>query len=268
MKLTVLVDNNTYIDQYYLGEPALSFYIEDGKEKILFDTGYSDAFIKNAEQMGIDLSALTCIVLSHGHNDHTRGLPFLWDKYDLKNVKLVAHPGVFSPKHYMDLEVGAPFTKVDCIAHGLQVIDGNRPVKLTERLTFLGEIPRVTDFESKEPIGTIGEAGPVDFVLDDSALSYEGRDGVFIVTGCSHSGICNIVLQAIKRSGKKSVTGIIGGFHLLEKNQQLEETIHFLKHNTKGTLYPCHCVSLAAKCEIMKTLSVAEVGVGLQLEVE
>ena len=268
MKLTVLVDNNTYIDQYYLGEPALSFYIEDGKEKILFDTGYSDAFIKNAKQMGIDLGALTYIVLSHGHNDHTRGLSFLWDKYDLKNVKLIAHPGVFSPKQYMGLNVGAPFTKQDCLAHGLQVIDGSGPVRLTELLTFLGEIPRVTDFESKEPIGTKGEAGPADFVLDDSALSYEGRDGVFIVTGCSHSGICNIVLQAIKRSGKKSITEIIGGFHLLENNQQLEETIHFLKHNTKGTLYPCHCVSLAAKCEMMKTLPVAEVGVGLQLEVE
>lgn len=55
MKLTVLVDNNTYIDRYYLGEPALSFYIEDGGDKILFDTGYSDAFIRNAEKMGIDL---------------------------------------------------------------------------------------------------------------------------------------------------------------------------------------------------------------------
>ena len=73
MKLTVLVDNNTYIDQYYLGEPALSFYIEDGDERILFDTGYSDAFIKNAEAMHIDLGRLTYIMLSHGHNDHTRG---------------------------------------------------------------------------------------------------------------------------------------------------------------------------------------------------
>ena len=303
MKLTVLVDNNTYIDQYYLGEPALSFYIEDGAEKILFDTGYSDAFIKNAEQMEIDLGALTCIVLSHGHNDHTRGLPFLWDNYDLKNVKLIAHPGVFSPKQYMGLDVGAPFTKEDCAAHGLQVIDGSGPVKLTERLTFLGEIPRVTDFESKEPVGTAGEAGPADFVLDDSALSFEGREGLFIVTGCSHSGICNIVLQAKncndkyyrrikssehesngckgnprevsgekenrdKCSNSKLITGIIGGFHLLEKNHQLEETVHFLEQNTKGTLYPCHCVSLAAKCEMMKTLPVAEVGVGLQLEVE
>ena len=298
MKLTVLVDNNTYIDQYYLGEPALSFYIEDGSEKILFDTGYSGAFIKNAEHIGVDLGALRYIVLSHGHNDHTRGLPFLWDKYDLKNVKLVAHPGVFSPKQYMGLDVGAPFTKQDCLAHGLHVIDGNGPIKLTERLTFLGEIPRVTEFESKEPIGTLGEAGPADFVLDDSALSYEGKDGIFVVTGCSHSGICNIVLQALSCwekngddnknccckghaqevngeqensnncSNEKSITGIIGGFHLLEKNRQLEETIHFLAQNTKGMLYPCHCVSLAAKFEMMKMLPVAEVGVGLQLEVE
>ena len=92
MKLTVLMDNNTYIDQYYLGEPAFSVYIEDGAEKILFDTGYSDAFLRNAEQMQVDMNALTYIVLSHGHNDHSRGLTFLWDKYDLKNVKLVAHP--------------------------------------------------------------------------------------------------------------------------------------------------------------------------------
>ena len=273
MKLTVLVDNNTYIDRYYLGEPALSFYIEDGTENILFDTGYSDAFIKNAEQMGIDLGALTYIVLSHGHNDHTRGLPFLWDKYDLKNVKLIAHPGVFAPKRYDGLDVGAPFEKEDCLAHGLQVIDGSKPVKITEWLTFLGEIPRVTEFESKEPIGTLVESGTADFVLDDSALVYESKEGLFIVTGCSHSGICNIVLQALRCSEEKgsrckSVSGVIGGFHLLKKNQQLTETIRFLKQHTKGTLYPSHCVSFAAKCEMMNTLPLTEVGVGLQLEVE
>ena len=46
MKLTVLIDNNTYIDEYYIGEPALSYYIEDENERLLFDTGYSDAFIR------------------------------------------------------------------------------------------------------------------------------------------------------------------------------------------------------------------------------
>ena len=77
MKLTVLVDNNTYIDQYYLGEPAVSYYIEDEGARVLLDTGYSDIFLSNAEKMGIDLSRLTHIALSHGHNDHTGGLRFL-----------------------------------------------------------------------------------------------------------------------------------------------------------------------------------------------
>ena len=58
MKLKVLVDNNTFIDEYYLGEPAVSYYIEDEDTKILFDTGYSEAFIKNAKNMKIDLRKL------------------------------------------------------------------------------------------------------------------------------------------------------------------------------------------------------------------
>ena len=52
MKLTVLVDNNTYIDQYYLGEPAVCYYIEDGETRLLLDTGYSDVYIRNAKALG------------------------------------------------------------------------------------------------------------------------------------------------------------------------------------------------------------------------
>lgn len=56
MKLTVLVDNNTYIDQYYCGEPAVCYYIEDGNTSLLLDTGYSDIYIRNAEALGVNLS--------------------------------------------------------------------------------------------------------------------------------------------------------------------------------------------------------------------
>ena len=62
MKLTVLADNNTLTDQYFLAEPALSFYIEDSGKKILFDAGYSDVFIKNAATLGIDLKNLDFVI--------------------------------------------------------------------------------------------------------------------------------------------------------------------------------------------------------------
>ena len=68
--LKVLVDNFTYIDQYYLGEPAVCYYLEDAEEKILFDVGYSDVFIHNAKKMGININDISKIICSHGHNDH------------------------------------------------------------------------------------------------------------------------------------------------------------------------------------------------------
>ena len=67
MKLTVLVDNNTLTDHYFLGEPGVSYYIEIEDRKVLFDCGYSDIFIKNAVRMGIDLLDIDTVVLSHGH---------------------------------------------------------------------------------------------------------------------------------------------------------------------------------------------------------
>ena len=109
MKLTVLMDNHTYIDQYYLGEPAVCYLIEDGDHVILLDTGYSDAVLINAERMGIDLSRVTDIVLSHGHNDHTGGLPAFFARFT-QPVRLYAHPAALLPKRVDGLLVGSPLS--------------------------------------------------------------------------------------------------------------------------------------------------------------
>ena len=94
MQLTVLVDNNTLIDRYYLGEPGVAYYLEDGDVRILFDVGYSDIFLRNAQALGIDLSRLQQVVLSHGHNDHTRGLLWLSEQEYFSELQLLAHPAI------------------------------------------------------------------------------------------------------------------------------------------------------------------------------
>lgn len=271
MKLTVLTDNSTIIDRYYLGEPALCFYLEDGDRRILFDTGYSDVFLRNAKALGIDLHAVTDIVLSHGHNDHTGGLSVLMENIDCQGVRLTAHPGVFAAREYDGLAVGSPVSEAECRAHGLDVRLSRGPAKLTDRLTFLGEIPRVLPFESVCPIGTVSENGSTtdDYVIDDSALVYRGENGLFIITGCSHSGICNILLHAssLPENAGLPVTGVIGGFHLMKNDRQLRETVTYLKEHVKGTLYPCHCVSLYAKhCMLAEGLPVEEIGAGISIE--
>lgn len=261
MKLTVLVDNNTYIDQYYLGEPALSFLLEDTDMKLLFDTGYSHAFMENAKAMNKDLSDLTHLVFSHSHNDHTRGFKYLNDKYDLKKVKCIAHPLCFERKEYDGLDISAPYNK-EKMKEICELHLTDKPYWITDKLVFLGEIPVVHDFEPRYQVGTSN--GKEDYVLDDSALAYVTDEGLWIITGCSHSGICNIISYAMKVCNSNKIKGIIGGFHLFELNDRTTHTIQFLD-SLDSEYYPCHCVSLKVKAEMMKYMDIEEVGVGLTL---
>ena len=268
MKLRILCDNNTYIDQYYLGEPAFSCYIEAEDARVLLDVGYSDVFLRNAEKMGIDLSALTHVVLSHGHNDHTGGLtPFIEEKV-APAAKLIAHEDCFVGKYYGEEYIGAPYD-VEQILYLADCQLTAEPVAITENLWYLGEIPRKLDFEPRTVIGKRERMGAweEDDLLDDTALAYRTEKGLFIITGCAHSGICNIIEQAKAVCGDDRIIGVLGGFHLFEDDARAAATAdYFARHNIPN-LYPCHCVSLKVKYRFMETLNIHEVGVGMELEI-
>ena len=215
MRLKVLVDNYTYIDEYYFGEPGVSYYIEDEDESILFDVGYSDIFLKNAASMDIDLEKVSTHVLSHGHNDHTRGLKYLFEEDRKMKFSIVAHLDTFNEKVFAGESIGAPFSKTEMKALSHLSLT-RKPLKITKNITFLGEIPRVFPFEKAEALGQEKKNGKWqdDYLLDDSALVYQGEEGLFIITGCSHSGICNIIEYAKKVTEAKRMCGLLGGLHL------------------------------------------------------
>lgn len=261
MKLTVLVDNNTFIDRYYYGEPGLSFYIEDGDLKLLFDTGYSDIFLSNANKLGIDLSKINYLVLSHGHNDHTGGLKYLKDR-DLSKVTLVAHKDVFVKREYEGLDISSPVSINDLKVK--EYIEANKVINITDKLLFLGPIERSTDFEGK-PLGVLTDTGEPDYLLDDSALVYKGKQGLFIITACSHSGICNIINYAKSVTGINKINGLIGGLHLMKDDERLDKTIDFLSKEKITNLYPCHCVALKPKIKLANATPIKSVGVGLTI---
>ncbi|MHC1685814.1 MAG: MBL fold metallo-hydrolase [Clostridiaceae bacterium] len=266
MKLRVLVDNNTYIDQYYYGEPAVSYYIEDEGSKILFDVGYSDLFIKNSKKLGIDLENVTTIAISHGHDDHTRGLRYFFQKNYKNNVSIFAHPDAFKEKVFDGLKICSPILE-DRLKEKCNLVLSKEPIKISKNITLLGEIPRLNDFEERKPIGKQLEEKKYvdDYLKDDTALVYKSEKGIYIITGCSHSGICNIIEYAKEVCKDNRVLGVIGGFHLFNVNDIVSKTIEYFKKNNIKELYPCHCTSFAVKAEINKTLSVKEVGVGLNL---
>ena len=266
MQLTVLVDNNTFIDQYYLGEPGVSYYLEDGDTRVLFDVGYSDVFHTNAQRMGIDLSTVDTIVLSHGHNDHSGGLRVLQQKALLAGCPLVAHPLAFRPREEEGRAIGSPLDEAALSRH-FRLRPQKEPLRISERLTFLGEVPTLFAFEQRRGIGVYQDAlgGHADYVMDDSALVHKGKDGLFIITGCSHSGICSIIEHAKQVCHEERVVGVLGGFHLFDLSEQVERSIAYFQANAITRLYPCHCVSFAVKSAIHQRIPVSEVGVGLRL---
>ena len=263
MKLTILTDNTTRIDAYYVGEPGVSYYIEDNGRKILFDTGYSDVFVQNAKKMGIDLSEVATVVLSHGHNDHTRGLLFL--PKSLKKQTLYSHPDVFSPKKFEEEDIGAPFS-AEQASKLFELKLSKKPVKITENITFLGEILRANSFEAKRALGERQRADGTwepDFLFDDSAIVYDGGDaGLTVITGCSHAGICNIVEYAKKVCKNDKINGIIGGFHMMKLTSRVNKTVEYLKNQQPKHLCPCHCTCFHARAAIHAAVPVEEVCVG------
>jgi len=266
MKLKVLVDNNTYIDQYYCGEPAVSYYIEDEDTFLLFDVGYSDLFIKNLVAFGIDIDKIKTIVISHGHDDHTKGLKYYFEKPHQNKTTIIAHPDAFKEKIIDNLKICSPILEEE-LKDKCNLIFSKEPIKVSGNITFLGEIPQAKNFEKRKHIGKKfnDEIWSDDYVMDDTALVYKSEKGIYIITGCSHSGICNIVEYAKTVANDNRVLGIIGGFHLFEVSEKVQKTIKYLKENNVQELYPCHCTSFAVKAEIHKNLPIKEVGVGLEI---
>jgi 7,8-dihydropterin-6-yl-methyl-4-(beta-D-ribofuranosyl)aminobenzene 5'-phosphate synthase len=238
MTISVLTDNHAGIAT--MAEHGLSYLIEFDDRTILFDTGQSDMFLKNALQMKINLEDIDAIVLSHGHFDHGNGLEYLHGGH------LFCHPDCFSRRFGKpdNTYIGIKYTR-EKLAEKFRLTTSKEPYKISEKIYFQGEIPRLTDFESHST-SFIFEDGTPDFVMDDSSLVLLLSEGMFIVTGCSHSGIVNTIENAKKITGMKNVFGVLGGFHLKEANSQLNETIRYLRENNVKNIFPSHCTELPA----------------------
>ena len=237
LRLVVLTENAA--SGKYLAEHGLSYYL-DCETPVLFDTGHSDVFLKNAKKLHIDLDKVKTVVLSHGHWDHGDGLRFIDHK------KLICHPDAFQKRYRKnDSEnIGLEFSFNE-LKHKFEVIYTRIPFEFSPNMIYLGEIPRVNDFESKTTTFEL-ENGKDDFVMDDSGLVIKLNNEIVIISGCAHSGICNIIEYAKQVTGISKIRAVVGGFHLKYNNKQTQETIKYLKTQDIKELYPSHCTELPA----------------------
>ena len=274
MKLTVLVDNNTLIDRYFLAEPGLCFHINDQETNLLLDVGYSDIFLRNAQKMNLPMSNLDFIAISHGHLDHTWGFEPQIKYYTELNIEkipyikpiILGHPKTFLSISYPGIsEFGTNISENRLKKH-FKLKLKTEPQWINENLVYLGEIPRKNDFEGFVAFGKKEGELIDDLVQDDSALVYKSNNGLVIITGCSHSGICNIIEYAKKICSEERICDIIGGLHLQNPSkEQMDGTVKYISQLGVKSIHPCHCTDLQSKINLSKVTKIKEVGAGLVL---
>lgn len=240
MRISILVENSP--GTYTQAEHGLSYLLEYDSKKILFDTGQSELFLQNAAIMNAELGDADLLVLSHGHYDHGNGLRFL------ERGTLLCHPDCFVKRYGNKGRkyIGLGETKKELLDR-FELISSAEAYRISEKIYFLGGIPRKSEFESKTTSFSFEDGSP-DYVPDDSALAMVMDKGIFVVTGCGHSGVINTFERAKEATGIDKLFGIIGGFHLKQNNRQTQVTIKYLKEHKVKHVYASHCTALPALC--------------------
>ena len=250
--MTTLAENTTARPATF-GEEGLSILIEAGTSIILLDTGQTISVVLNAAALGVDLSRVKKIVLSHGHFDHTGGLRSVLRKMR-KNVEVVCHPDVWAPKYAVGKDgaerfIGVPFQRLELESLGARFAMSKGPVVLAENVTALGEVPMVNDFETIDPHLFVRDSSGLraDDLLDDRAVVINSGDGLVVVLGCAHRGIINTLKQAQKLAGLERINLVVGGSHLVGSGEgRVWQTVAALKELNVERLGLCHCTSLPA----------------------
>ena len=261
MKIINIIENTEGIGGCVYAH-GLSFYVETGKHKLLLDLGPSEDTVKNAEVLGIDLSAVDTVVLSHGHYDHSGGIiPFtkVNDKaliymQESAVCDYYADDGKDAAERYryigIDKDIAAlpqvrflkGDTKIDDELELLVIHSRSHELPSTNRrlLVRTGDDYRRDDF-GHEHFLVIHQAGKS-----------------ILMSGCAHNGILNILDAYVDRYGKAPDL-VVSGFHLMKKTDYNDDEINEIKaiakelRNFPTKFVTCHCTGTIA-FDIMKSI--------------
>lgn len=277
LRLTVLVDN--YIDMLMsntpgivrqgmpehfgarrgtpLAENGISFLLEvtaGGRTTtILFDAGMSPIpLIHNASLLGVDLTAVDQVVLSHGHPDHFGGIYAALEAIGYR-VPVLVHPSAFTPRLIQRPDVTLQYfnkalTEAELTAAGGAVVALRDPLEIAPGVMTSGEIPTTVDFEEEVPVGRMSVRGGhvcADPIEDYLTLIVNVKGlGLIVLDPCGHAGVVSSLDHAIKLAEAESAYGVLGGFHLGHAGitqTKVDRTVDELAERGLSWISPMHC---------------------------
>ncbi len=208
---------------------------------------------RNLKVMGLDLSDVEVVILSHNHWDHTTGLLPLRRQFAAKTPKALskvyAGTGLFWPRITPDGQLDDRMARIkrDFEATGGSVIDVAKPIEIFPGVWLTGPVPRIHPERNWSNIGKVRTAaGDVeDTVPEDMTLVFQTAQGLVYLFGCGHAGVINTLAHARATIDPSPVKAVIGGLHLFAAtDQHLAWTAAQLKSFGVQQLVGAHCTGI------------------------
>lgn len=255
MKFQFLMENKTDKDGI-VAEHGLSIYIEAHGRKILFDTGASPLFIKNAEKLGVDLGEVNELVISHGHYDHTGGVP------EFCNINKIApiyvHENAFFENFGIDANGERSMDSIPWNDHERaeiepRIIMTSGPEWISEDIVVSGTVPKIEGYEPTETFYRILRDGSVieDPMDHEQILVIREPEGLYVFSGCSHRGVVPAVRYARELFGGEKIAVLAAGMHLYSADEAMrKKVIDQIIAEDVGIVMPVHCTGINAICDM------------------
>jgi 7,8-dihydropterin-6-yl-methyl-4-(beta-D-ribofuranosyl)aminobenzene 5'-phosphate synthase len=251
IKIITLIENSPGEHRALKAEHGIAFLIVKDNLRILFDTGQSGAFIENARQLRVDLTALDYVILSHGHYDHSGGFRRLTEL--TTDFELILGEGFFDEKYgyknnayeYLGNNFSESFLSEQGIACRFV---GQALTELASGVYVVTGFPRVHADEVINPRFKVLRDGAFvpDCFTDEVLLAVDSPEGLIVLLGCSHPGLKNM-LDAVTGLIKRPIHAVLGGTHLVEASiHSLGISIAYLQNSKLKVIGVSHCTGQAA----------------------
>ena len=241
LTICVLVDNRMAKEKELQSlecEHGLSFYFEVDNHHFLLDTGASRNFSANAEHLGISISKIDTLLLSHGHNDHTGGISEFLDKNN--TAKIFASENLlkynyFSSRHTLKREIGIDKKTV---MDNPRFVAKHTNMWLTQHVAVVFPKSRKHPLPQANKFLSVADASGerLDNFDHEMAVVIKTSEGLIILSPCSHNGVLNIIDDCKTFAQCQQIKAFIGGMHLVDGFENKEEIVALA--NQINRLYP------------------------------
>jgi len=238
------------------GEWGFAALVEVDGRRILFDTGANeDTVQRNLKVLGLNLSDVDLVILSHNHADHTTGLLPLRKQVLAVSPKALSKvyvaQGIFWPRIEANGTVDDRMSGVKRAfeATGGSFVEITGPTEILPGVWLTGPVPRVHPERNWGTLGKVRRDGKdvEDTVPEDMAMIFQTEQGLVELFGCGHAGVINTLEHVRKTIDPKPVKAVIGGLHLfLNDDKQLAWTAQQLKTFGLQQLVGAHCTGIEA----------------------